>query len=208
VPPRDPKDEVVMGYAEIARPKDHELVAAARTGGSAGWSILIDRHYDRLLRYLAHQTRDPELAADLAQDAFLDAFRTLATLAEDRSFAAWLHQIAHNRLRMEWRRRQLRRVVSLDWLAPGAASKVPALRYADASEVTADLDALERALDGLSEELREAFLLSRLSGFRGGEVALILGISHAAARKRISRAQELIEERCTADRRGGNRAAV
>lgn len=196
-----------MGCAEAARPEDQELVAAARTGAKAAWSVLIDRHYEPLLRYLRRQTRDPELAADLAQDAFLDAYRNLATLSEDRSFAAWLHQIAHNRLRMEWRRQQLRRVVSLDWLSPGAAAKMPALRQPDRSAAVHELDRLHRVLNGLSGDLRAAFLLSRLSGFRSGEVAAILGISPAAARKRISRAQELIEERYDAGD-GGDRGAT
>ena len=175
--------------ASAAWPGDQQIVAASRAGTVGAFATLVDRHHAPLLRYLTRQTGDAELAADLAQETFLAAFRSLGQLTDDGSFAAWLYGIARNRLRMEWRRRRLRRVVSLDWLPSGVEAVIPALRRPDVSRSYADRDVIQRALDTLSPPLREALLLHDLGGFGGEEVARILGISPAAARKRIVRAE-------------------
>jgi RNA polymerase sigma-70 factor, ECF subfamily len=165
---------------ERARPADHELVAAARDGAVDAFAVLVDRHHPGLLRHLERQTGDPQLAADLAQEAFLAAFRGLPRLAADPaaaavSFAAWLHRLAHDRLRRAERRRRLRRLVALGGWRPAPPPRPPR-------------DPLQAALDGLAPDLREALLLHRLAGFAGAEVALIQGTSPAAARRRVCRA--------------------
>src|SRR5688500_5974137 len=73
---------------------DQELVIVVRGGDVEAFACLVDRHHGPLLRHLAWRTGDRELAADLAQEAFLDAFRHLDRLPADRSFAAWLYRIA------------------------------------------------------------------------------------------------------------------
>ena len=182
----------------------------ARVGplDEAAFGALIDRYYAPLMRYLTRQSSDAELAADLTQATFLAAYRCRDQLAEEGAVGAWLFGIARNELRMEWRRRRLRRLVSLEWLAPrveGTAregecrappgSGLAALRSADASEPCAERDRIQRVLDGLSPTLREALLLHSLCGFAGGEVAAIVGVSPAAARKRIARAEAAFRER-------------
>jgi len=153
------------------------------------FAALVERHYAALLRYLTRQTGHPELAADLTQESFLAAYRAFAGLRVDACAEAWLYRIARNQLRMEWRRRRLRRLVSLDWLPDGAQALFPALRRADASGDCGERDRIQRALETLSPGLREALLLHDLGGFTGEEVARILGIQPAAARKRICRAE-------------------
>ncbi len=171
---------------------DRDAVIAARAGVSTGtreaFEVLVDRYHAPLLQYLARQTGNPELAVDLTQETFLSAFRNLDQLADNGAFAAWLYGIARNQLRMEWRRRRLRHLVSLDWLPALLERDTPALRLPDGSTRCEEREAIQQALDGLSHPLREALLLHRLAGFSGEEVAQILGISPAAARKRISRA--------------------
>lgn len=171
---------------------DGDAVLAARAGVGTGtreaFEVLIDRYHAPLLQYLARQTGNPELAADLTQETFLAAFRCLDQLAADGAFAAWLYGIARNQLRMEWRRHRVRRLVSLDWLPTLLERDTPALRLSDPSQQCEERDGIQQALDNLSHQLREALLLHSLSGFSGEEVARILGISPAAARKRISRA--------------------
>ena len=182
-----------------ARPADHELVASARAGAGDAFAVLVHRYNAPLLAYFVRFSGDPELAADLAQETFLAAFRRLDRLSEDRSFAAWLYQIARNQLRSEWRRRQLRTIVSLDWLLSRTRAPVPALGRADEAARYPVRDQVQRALDDLSPALREALLLHHLGGFRGQEVADVLGISVAAARKRIGRADAEFRRRFAAE---------
>ncbi len=180
--------EIAERLAAADQPSDRELVADTRRGAAGAFGVLFDRYDAQLRGSLTRQTGDPELAADLAQDTFVVAFQSIDRLREDESFAVWLYGIAHKRLLMEWRRRKLRRVVSLDWLAAGAAGTDPALNDADHSHRCEQREAIQDALDALSPPLRDALVLSRLAGFRSAEVARILGISDEAARKRIVRA--------------------
>lgn len=177
------------------RPSDEALVAAARTGSVAAFETLAERYYALILRYLTRLSGDAELAADMAQETFLDAFRALGQLPEDRPFAAWLFQVARNNLRPVQRRGRLRRMFSLDALLARVEPLFPLHHRPDSISASHERDLIQQVLDELSPPLREALLLHRLWGFSGQEVAVILGISHAAARKRISRADEAFQAR-------------
>lgn len=174
---------------------DHELAAAAREGNRDAFAVLVDRHYPRLVRHLAWRTGNADLAGDLAQEAFLEAFVHIQRLADDRTFVAWLYGIAQNRLRMAARHRRLRQVVSLDWLPLPVAATIPALQRPDGSASCLERELLAQVLDGLSQPLREALLLHSLDGFSAPDVARILGISLPAAERRITRAKERFRER-------------
>ena len=180
-----------MVYADAqAHLPDHELVVAVRSGDVAAFATLVDRYDAPLRRYLLRCTRDPALADDLAQAAFLDAYRHLDHFEGDCPLAAWLYSIARNHLRMEWRRRRLRQFVSLEWLPEAVATAIPALRATDEEACYDERDLVQRVLDELSAPLREALLLHSLEGFSAPEVARILGTSLPAAERRISRAKQ------------------
>lgn len=90
---------------------------------------------------------------------------------------------------MARRREGRHRVASLDASPELAAGASPALRLPDIAAVACDRDAVERAVAGLSAELRGALLLREVEGFSAREVAEINRISVAAAEKRIGRAR-------------------
>ena len=78
---------------------DAVLVRAAQKGSSQAFTVLVERYHAPVLRYLTRQLGSAELAEDLVQETFLDAYRSLRQLDERRAFAAWLYQIARNNLR-------------------------------------------------------------------------------------------------------------
>jgi RNA polymerase sigma-70 factor (ECF subfamily) len=174
---------------------DAALVKLAQRGEMIAFDTLLRRYHEPLRRYLLRQSGDPELAADLLQETFLDAYRSLDRLTADRPFAAWLYQIAHNNLRREWRARRMRRLVSLDWLRERPGKVPPALSQADASTATEVNDLVQRTLDDLSPKLREALLLHILWGLTAPEIARTLGISPDAAAQRLTRANEHFRQR-------------
>jgi RNA polymerase sigma factor (sigma-70 family) len=171
-------------------PADHVLVDATRTGHVEAFGLLVERYHASILRYLTGQTSDRELAAELTQETFLDAFRDLNRLADDRPFAAWLYRIARNNLLHEQRRRRVRRLLSLDWLVSRGGPHPQALCRPDMTMHTDERDLVQNILASLSPALREALVLHSLIGFPSQEVAQILGISPAAALQRIARAKE------------------
>ena len=170
-------------------------VDAARAGCNEAFTALVDHYQPQMLRYLTRQTGDRELAADLTQETFLHAYRSLDRLGNDRPFAAWLFRIAHLNLLHEWRRQRVRRLVSLDWLISEGGEAQRALQQADKTTVAHERDLIQEVLNALTPTLREPLLLYCLGGFSGQEVADILSISPAAARQRIARAKDQFRQR-------------
>lgn len=173
---------------------DLQVIVTVRDGDVAAFEVLVDRHYATLTRHLIYRMGDRELAAELVQDTFLDAFRQLDRFDGRGPFAAWLFGIAHKRCLMHWRRQRLRGFVSLDWLPVSVAGAIPQLRQADASDAWNERDRLLPVFEKLTPPLREALLLHSLDGFTAQEVARILGISAAAAARRISRAKDAFKQ--------------
>lgn len=179
-----------VAHDRESRSTDHQVIHVVRNGDVDAFAVLADRYYGRLARYLGYRCGDPELAADLTQETFLEAFRHLDRFDGKGAFAAWLYGIAHNRLRMHWRRQRLRRFISLEWLTETVAAVPPTLRQSDDSAALNDQDVLVQVFASLTPSLRDALLLHSLDGFTAPEIAQILNISRAAAERRVSRAKE------------------
>ena len=169
---------------------DQTLIADAQTGSVRAFEILVGRYHPQILRYLTRQVGDRELAADLTQETFLDAFRHLHRLKDDQPFVAWLHRIAYYTMLHERRRRRLRHWLSLEWCLSRGGTADRHLVESDTTSAIPEHDLIQQVLASLSPSLRAALLLHSLCGFSGEQVADILGISAMAARQRISRAKE------------------
>ncbi len=175
--------------AGIAYGCEQTLVADAQMGCADAFTQLISRYEGQVVRYLARRTGDRELAADLAQQTFLDAFRHLDRLHDDRPFAAWLFRIAHYNLLHELRRQRIRRGVSLEWLVDQAGETHSALHSRDKTARTNERSAIRHTLDQLSSTVREPLLLHAIYGYTSEEIAEMLGVAPAAVRQRLARAK-------------------
>lgn len=183
-------------------PGDSALIVAAQHGSRAAFGALVARHYDPLLHTLAWQVGDPERAADLAQDTFVEAQRCLDRVAEDRPFRAWLYGIARNLVRRAERERRLRRLVSLDWLHEQHGDTFRSLSLDDGTADCHRRALIARALDNLSPTLRETLILHRMAGYTNREIAQLLRIAPRAAEQRVTRANTLFRQHYTALERG------
>jgi len=171
--------------------------AAARTFVEG----LFARHHAEIHAYLLRMVRDPELAADLAQDAFIRAYRAHATLDDPAKARAWLYQIAHRVALDEIRRRRIIRFVP--WAGESRGAAPSAERLAMDARLSGDL---ARALARIPERQRSALLLAEVHDLTGLELAAALGTSHVAARALLTRARESLR-RALADERAADRSA-
>jgi len=146
---------------------------------------LFARHQREIYAYLVRMLRDPELAADLTQDAFIRAYRAHADLEDVAKARAWLYQIAHRVALDEIRRRKIIRFVP--WTGESHGSSPSAERLVLDSRLSGDL---ERALRRIPERQRSALLLAEVHEMTGLELAAALGTSHIAARALLTRARE------------------
>ena len=159
---------------------------------------LFARHHGEIYAYLIRMLRDPELAADLAQDAFIRAYRAHASLADPTKARAWLYQIANRVALDEIRRRKI--VHFIPWTGESRGAAPSAERLAMDTRFSGEL---ERALGRIPERQRSALLLAEVHDLTGVELAASLGTSHVAARALLTRAREslrraLAEERILA----------
>ncbi len=176
---------------------------AAGLAVSAGWDRdeayrfvedLFAKHHNEIYGYLLRMLREPELAADLTQDAFVKAYRAYDSLQQPENARAWLYQIAHRVALDDLRRRRIVRFVPLVGesrnTAPSAEHLVMEARLS--SE-------LQRALARIPERQRAALLLAELHDLTGVELAAALGVSHVAARALLTRARESLRQALAAE---------
>lgn len=167
---------------------DLPYVIAARGGSASAFDVLVGRYYARIAAYLYRLTGDREIAAELTQETFLAAYRSLHRLTGDRSFAAWLYRIALYQTRPFLRRRQILRFVPLDHVIDQVTSWVGRPAEAQPEDVH-ERELIQDALNELPEGQRAVLLLHSLAGFTTEEVASILGTSVSATTRRITRAR-------------------
>jgi RNA polymerase sigma-70 factor (ECF subfamily) len=156
---------------------------------------LFAKHHNEIYAYLVRMLRDPELAADLTQDAFVKAYKAYDALEKDENARAWLYQIAHRVALDELRRRKIIRMIPWTGEAHGAAPS--------AERIAMDLrlsGPLERALARIPERQRAALLLAELHDLTGVELAAAMGVSHVAARAILTRARESLRRALAAEK--------
>ncbi|MBA2701505.1 MAG: RNA polymerase sigma factor [Chloroflexi bacterium] len=153
------------------------------------------KHQAEIFAYLVRMMRDPEVAADMTQDAFIKAYKNYETLEKPENARAWLYQIAHRVALDEIRRRKIIRF--LPWTGESRGSAPSAEHLVMAARLSGDL---QRALERIPERQRAALLLAELHDLTGVELAAALGVSHVAARALLTRARESLRQALAAER--------
>ena len=166
-----------------------------RDEAAAFVETLFAKHQGEIHAYLLRMMRDPEVAADMTQDAFIKAYKNYETLEKPENARAWLYQIAHRVALDEIRRRKIVRF--LPWTGESRGSAPSAEHLAMDLRLSGDL---ERALARIPERQRAALLLAELHDLTGVELAAALGVSHVAARALLTRARESLRQALAAER--------
>lgn len=168
---------------------DAALVAATRRGDQQAFAQLVRRYRDRHARFAARMLGDPDDADDVLQSVFLRAFRHIDRCEDPDRFGAWLHRIVINECRTFASRRGQREArlardpLVLDGLEAGGATSDPGLRQR-----------IERALETLPVDMREAFLLKHVAELEYDEMAEVTGAGVSALKMRVKRAIERLRE--------------
>ena len=183
------------GYAVTNGALERATVGTPVTGtwdrDTAGAFVeqLFAKHHGEIYAYLLRMLRNPELAADLTQDAFVKAYRAYDTLEKGENARAWLYQIAHRVALDDLRRKKIVRFLPLT--GEGRGSSPSAERLAMDVRLSGPL---ERAMARIPERQRAALLLAEVHDLTGLELAAALGISHVAARALLTRARQSLRE--------------
>lgn len=155
------------------------------------FALLFDRHFTAVYRFLRRRLGD-ELAAELAAETFLQAFRSRHRFAGgEASVLAWLYGIAANLVRMNHRAEE-RRLRAYARAAAEQRAYEPTIAVEDRLDALACGPALALALADLSPALREVLVLHAWAELSNDEIAAALGCSNATVRTRLSRARSRV----------------
>jgi RNA polymerase sigma-70 factor, ECF subfamily len=172
---------------------DRGLVDAARAGSREAFDALVLRYQGQVLNLIRAMTSSDDDAEDLAQDAFVRAWRNIGSFRADSAFRTWLFGIAINVVRTHRGKRS--RLRQLFW-SPSRETDVtadPLERASIDDGVEAPLamrEVIDRALATLPEEMREAVVLRDVEGLDYREIAEALSVPIGTVESRIFRARQ------------------
>lgn len=182
-PPRgaDQKDPLTLvNLTEAQELSDRDLLTAHIEGDPEAFGEIFRRHKDRMWAVALRTTRDPEMAADAVQDAFLSAFRRAASFRGDAQVTTWLHRIVVNACLD--RLRKVKPTVDVDDLDGGG----PAEPRDHHRSVEVRLD-VQQALAQLPEGQRLALVLVDMHGLPVVEAARVLDVAEGTVKSRCAR---------------------
>ncbi len=180
---------------------DDALIRQAQNKDRAAFSELVKKYQTKLARGLACLAHDRADVEDIAQEAFMRAYRALPSFRFEASFYTWLYRIAVNCARKHHSAKYRRAPVSQP-LEEAAEDPRPA-QYAEPDDASPNsilenkqtLMALNAVLDRMPAEMSLALLLCELEGLSYQEIAVEMACPIGTVRSRISRARDIIADK-------------
>lgn len=166
-------------------PPDEVLVAATVAGDPDAFAVLLRRYRDVHARYVIRMLGSRDDAEDVLQQVFVRAYRGLRSCRNPERFGAWLYQIVINETRTFASRRARRQ----RWYTTDEVDLDRVIAYATPEEPGCT-EEIQRALQQLVPEQREAFLLKYVEELSYEEMSAATGASISALKMRVSRACE------------------
>ncbi len=177
---------------------DHELVKRVQQGDQAAFAVLVRRYQHRVIGLIGRYIADWSECQDVAQETFLRAYRAIGSFRGDSQFYTWLHRIAVNTAKNH--------LVASRRRPPGEDIDVLDAEQLDASGRLSDAGtpehellrheielAVQRAVEALPRELREAITLREVEGMSYDDIAARMQCPIGTVRSRIFRAREAID---------------
>jgi RNA polymerase sigma-70 factor (ECF subfamily) len=171
---------------------DLDLVARARAGELDAFGSLVNRHQHRLVgfvRLMMSSAPDRDAAEDVAQEAFLRAYRALGQFRGQSTFRTWLYQIATNVARTHSARSRNRKEAQ----EPETPHERERASAENVERRVIAHDQLRRALKELPDDWREAVVLRDIEGLEYKEIAELLKIPIGTVESRIFRGRQRLK---------------
>ncbi|MBA6412544.1 RNA polymerase sigma factor RpoE [Parahaliea sp. F7430] len=179
---------------------DQQLVAKVQKGDSRAFDMLVLKYQHKILGLISRYVHDADEVQDVAQEAFIKAYRALPNFRGDSAFYTWLYRIAINTAKNH--------LVSRSRRPPGTDVEVEDAEYYEGGAALRDIESpetalygeelkavVERAIKELPEDLRTAVTLREFEGLSYEDIAEVMSCPVGTVRSRIFRAREAIDKR-------------
>ncbi|MFD2190120.1 RNA polymerase sigma factor RpoE [Pistricoccus aurantiacus] len=180
------------------RETDQQLVERAQQGDSRAFDLLVKKYQHKILGLIGRYVHDHSEVQDVAQEAFLKAYRALGKFRAESAFYTWMYRIAINTAKNH--------LVSRGRRPPGSDLDIVDAEILDHSGRLSDLETPEaviardqleaavfEAIEQLPEDLRTAITLRELDGLSYEDIAQIMDCPVGTVRSRIFRAREAVD---------------
>ncbi len=181
-----------ISYESLPRDwSEAEAIAAAKHGDAAAFEFLYNTHCKHVYGVCLRMLKNQADAEDLTQQAFLQAFRRIASFRGDAAFGTWLHRVTVNLVLMHMRknRREALNTSLDDETAPGRGIHELSSRENFSSRAIDRLD-LRNALHQLAPGYKQALLLHDVIGYQHNEIAALLGHSPGSSKSQLHKARK------------------
>ena len=180
---------------------DLVLVKRVQRGDKSAFDLLVRKYQHKVVKLVLRYVRNPAEAEDIAQEAFIKAYRALPQFRGDSAFYTWMYRIAINTAQNSLASRDRSPIAyDLDLTDPEESHSVQTkLQDPDTPEGMALTEEIRgivnSAIEGLPEELKTAIVLRELEGLSYEEIAAAMECPVGTVRSRIFRAREAIDKR-------------
>ena len=168
---------------------DALVIDRVRAGWTEAFSHIVERYEAPIKLYLIRITGDSDVAQDLAQDTFFQAYRGILKTKSDLSFKSWLYKIATNNARQYHRRRRIFSFLPLTvWQSanePGGGTL---------ADSVGERLIVQQAMLKAPHDRRVHMVLHFVEGLKYREIAQLFGSSEEAVRKKVSRGSKDFRE--------------
>jgi RNA polymerase sigma-70 factor (ECF subfamily) len=179
---------------------DKQLVARVQKGDQRAFDMLVLKYQHKIFGLVSRYVQDPDEVQDVAQEAFIKAYRALPNFRGDSAFYTWLYRIAINTAKNY--------LVSRSRRPPGTDVELEDAEYYEGGSALRDIETpesalygaelkavVERAIGELPDDLRTAVTLREFDGLSYEDIAEIMDCPVGTVRSRIFRAREAIDKR-------------
>ena len=166
---------------------ESSVLTSLRAGNLDAFSSVVDFYQPQIIRYLYRLTGDLELAKDLTQDTFVQAFESIPKTnpSSQLQLKPWLFRIATNKAIQYYRRKKI-----IPFIHFGHNQDIDTSNNNDPAEEIIKRLAVQEVLCRIAVQQRTCLVLHFVEGFKYREIARTLGISEDAVRMRVMRGQQ------------------
>lgn len=190
----------MSSHSKYSEQLDEDLVLRVQRGDKSAFDFLVIKYQHRIIQLVNRYVKDPSEAQDVAQEAFIKAYRALGNFRGDSAFYTWLYRIAINTAKNYLVSRSRRNSdYQVDIQDAEVFENAPQLQGMETPErhlLNQEIvDTIQEAIDKLPEDMRTAIMLREFEGMSYEEIAETMECPVGTVRSRIFRAREAIDNK-------------
>ncbi|MDD1628228.1 MAG: RNA polymerase sigma factor RpoE [Methylococcaceae bacterium] len=190
----------MSSHTKYSEQLDEDLVLRVQQGDRSAFDLLVIKYQHKIIQLVNRYVKDPSEAQDVAQEAFIKAYRALGNFRGDSAFYTWLYRIAINTAKNYLVSRSRRSSdYQVDIQDAEAIENAPQLQGMETPERLLlnqeIIDTIKTAIEKLPEEMRTAIMLREFEGMSYEEIATAMDCPVGTVRSRIFRAREAIDNK-------------